>query len=213
MSGKKVTMFAVVKTGGKQYRVAEGQIFLVEKLLGQEGDQVTLDNVLCLESDGQVEVGVPTVSGAKIVTSIIEQTRGEKVIIFKKKRRHTYRRKRGHRQDLTVLRVEQIAKPGDEIRPISASPVGLSKSRSKAKSAAVLTSEASIAGSAPKKSSSQAESVPVASAAKVKTPADKGKVQESATSKGIQTASVVKEKVVVEKGSLKAVKNKPTQES
>lgn len=112
-------MFAVVKTGGKQYRVKENQVVLVEKILGQQGDVIALDSVLLLEDGNEITIGKPVVDGAKVVASIVEQTRGDKVIIFKKKRRHTYRRKKGHRQDLTVLRVEQIAKPGEAVRSVT----------------------------------------------------------------------------------------------
>ena len=98
-------MFAVIKTGGKQYKVAPNDIILVEKLPGQAGDSVTLDQVLMVGE----KIGAPTVAGASVSATIVEQTRGEKVIIFKKKRRQNYRRKKGHRQDLTVLRVTGIA--------------------------------------------------------------------------------------------------------
>ena len=111
-------MFAVVKTGGKQYRVAENQIMIVEKILGESGAAHTFEEVLLLEDGAKITVGAPRVEGAKVVASIVEQTKGDKVIIFKKVRRHTYRRKKGHRQELTVLRVQQIAKPGEAIRPI-----------------------------------------------------------------------------------------------
>ena len=112
-------MFAVLKTGGKQYRVSENQIVIVEKILGDEGSTHTFDSVLMLEDGSKVTVGKPTVAGAKVVASIVEQGKGDKVIIFKKTRRHTYRRKNGHRQPLTVLRIEQIAKPGDEIKSVT----------------------------------------------------------------------------------------------
>jgi large subunit ribosomal protein L21 len=112
-------MFAVLKTGGKQYRVSENQIVIVEKILGDEGSTYTFEDVLMLEDGSQVTVGQPIVSGAKVVASIVEQGKGDKVIIFKKTRRHTYRRKNGHRQLHTVLRIEQIAKPGDDIKPVT----------------------------------------------------------------------------------------------
>jgi large subunit ribosomal protein L21 len=112
-------MFAVLKTGGKQYRVSENQIVIIEKILGDEGSTYTFDSVLMLEDGSQVTVGKPMIAGAKVVASIVEQAKGDKVIIFKKKRRHTYRRKNGHRQLLTVLRIEQIAKPGDAIKPVT----------------------------------------------------------------------------------------------
>jgi large subunit ribosomal protein L21 len=98
-------MFAVVKTGGKQYKVAENDLIRVEKLPGEAGDTVTLDQVLMVGE----KVGAPFVAGASVTATVVEQTRGDKIIIFKKKRRQNYRRKNGHRQHLTVLRITGIA--------------------------------------------------------------------------------------------------------
>src|SRR5271154_6292684 len=98
-------MFAVIKTGGKQYKVAPNDVIRVEKLAGQAGESITLDQVLMVGD----KIGAPTVAGAKVLATVIEQTRAEKVIIFKKKRRQNYRRKKGHRQELTVLRITDIA--------------------------------------------------------------------------------------------------------
>jgi large subunit ribosomal protein L21 len=97
-------MFAVIKTGGKQYKVAPNDVILVEKLPGLAGDTVTLDQVLMVGD----KVGAPLVAGASVTATLVEQTRGEKIIVFKKKRRQNYRRKKGHRQDLTVLRITGI---------------------------------------------------------------------------------------------------------
>jgi large subunit ribosomal protein L21 len=97
-------MFAVIKTGGKQYKVAPNDVILVEKLPGLAGDTVTLDQVLMVGD----KVGAPIVAGASVTATLVEQTRGEKIIVFKKKRRQNYRRKKGHRQDLTVLRITGI---------------------------------------------------------------------------------------------------------
>ena len=97
-------MFAVIKTGGKQYKVAPNDVILVEKLPGQAGDTVTLDQVLMVGD----KVGAPIVAGASVTATLVEQTRGDKIIVFKKKRRQNYRRKKGHRQDLTVLRITGI---------------------------------------------------------------------------------------------------------
>lgn len=97
-------MFAIVETGNKQYQVKAGDVIKVERLAGNVGDKVTLDKVLMTAS----KVGAPIVEGAKVMAEIIDQRKAEKVIIFKKKRRHNYRRKRGHRQQITVLRVQEI---------------------------------------------------------------------------------------------------------
>ncbi|WP_417460581.1 50S ribosomal protein L21 [Kordiimonas sp.] len=102
-------MFAVVKTGGKQYRVAEGDVIKVEKLDGEVGKNVVLDEVLMVGDDKGVKVGEPLVKGAKVTFEVLEQKKDKKIIVFKKKRRHNYRRKKGHRQEVTVLRVTKIA--------------------------------------------------------------------------------------------------------
>ena len=105
-------MYAIVKTGGKQYRVAPEDIIRVEKLPGEPGDAVVLDEVLMVATEAGPEVGAPTVEGASVVCAIIEQTRARKIIIFKKKRRKHYRRKKGHRQPVTVLKVTEILTGG-----------------------------------------------------------------------------------------------------
>ncbi len=102
-------MFAVVKTGGKQYRVAEGDVIKVEKLDGETGKNVTLDEVLMIGDDKGVKVGEPLLKGANVTAEVLEQKKDKKITVFKKKRRHNYRRKKGHRQEITVLRVKKIA--------------------------------------------------------------------------------------------------------
>lgn len=97
-------MFAVIRTGGKQYTVAPNDVILVEKLEGSAGDTITLGEVLALDG----KIGAPTIEGASVAGEILEQTRGEKVIIFKKRRRHNSRRKNGHRQYLTAVRITGI---------------------------------------------------------------------------------------------------------
>ncbi len=98
-------MFAVIRTGGKQYTVAQNDVILVEKLEGKAGDKIKIGDVLALEG----KIGAPLIEGASVAAEILEQTRGDKVIIFKKKRRHNYRRKNGHRQQLTVLKITSVA--------------------------------------------------------------------------------------------------------
>lgn len=97
-------MFAVVRTGGKQYRVAAGDKIVVEKLGGEAGDSVTLDDVL-LAGDG---ADLKSVAGLTVAAEIVAQAKGEKVIVFKKRRRHNYRRKNGHRQNHTILKIVSI---------------------------------------------------------------------------------------------------------
>ena len=105
-------MYAVIKTGGKQYRVAEGELLTVERLPGEPGESVALDEVLMVGEGESAAVGSPTVAGASVAAEIVEQSRGEKVIVFKKKRRKGYRRRKGHRQDQTVLRIMEILTDG-----------------------------------------------------------------------------------------------------
>jgi large subunit ribosomal protein L21 len=101
-------MFAVLKTGGKQYKVAPNDVIRVEKLPGEAGSSVALTEVLMVGDDKGVKIGSPLVTGTTVTAEIIVQCRGEKIIVFKKRRRHRYRRKNGHRQDLTVLRITDI---------------------------------------------------------------------------------------------------------
>jgi large subunit ribosomal protein L21 len=105
-------MFAIVKTGGKQYRVAVGDQIVVERLEGEVGVQLSLNQVLAIGDGGTGAIGRPIVENASVHARIIQQPRGTKIIVFKKKRRKNYRRKHGHRQELTVLRIEEIMPGG-----------------------------------------------------------------------------------------------------
>ena len=98
-------MFAIVRTGGKQYRVAAGDKIVVEKMAGEAGDKITLDDVLLAGEGGDLK----DVAGLTVAAEIIAQAKGEKVIVFKKRRRHNYRRKNGHRQNHTILKIVSIA--------------------------------------------------------------------------------------------------------
>jgi large subunit ribosomal protein L21 len=100
-------MFAVIRTGGKQYRVASGDVITVEKLAGEVGSSITLGEVLMAGEGGEAKLG-DALKGMAVTAEIVEHRLGDKVIVFKKRRRHNYRRKRGHRQPETVLRVTGI---------------------------------------------------------------------------------------------------------
>jgi large subunit ribosomal protein L21 len=104
-------MYAVIKTGGKQYRVGHGDVIKVERLAGEVGEKIAFDQVLMVggADDGAVQIGSPLVAGAQVTAEVLEQARAPKLIVFKKKRRKNYRRKRGHRQLQTVLRIQDIA--------------------------------------------------------------------------------------------------------
>ncbi len=111
-------MFAVIRTGGKQYKVAPNDIFRVEKLAAKPGDAIELDSVLMVDSDQGLSVGAPLVKGAVVAAEVIEQTRADKIIVFKKRRRKNYRRRNGHRQALTVLRVTEILIDGKTVAKV-----------------------------------------------------------------------------------------------
>ena len=101
-------MFAVIKTGGKQYRVAANEQITVMSLAGEAGETVTFSDVLLVEKDGAAQIGAPFIAGASVKAEIVEQARGPKVISFKKRRRKNSKRKRGHRQDLTIVRITEV---------------------------------------------------------------------------------------------------------
>jgi large subunit ribosomal protein L21 len=107
----RTTMFAVIRTGGKQYRVAPDETLEVEKLAGAAGEIVTFSDVLVLGGDSPT-LGAPLVAGASVAAEIVEHRRGPKIIVFKKRRRHNSRRKNGHRQDATVIRITEILTDG-----------------------------------------------------------------------------------------------------
>ena len=102
-------MYAIIRTGGKQYRVAEGETIYVESLSAPVGESVTLGEVLMVGGEGdQARVGAPLLSGARVAATVVDAGRGEKVRVFKYKKRKHYRRTRGHRQDYTALRIDRI---------------------------------------------------------------------------------------------------------
>lgn len=105
-------MFAVIKTGGKQHRVAEGDVIIVEKLEGEAGDAVSFDQVLMIGEGDDAKIGAPLLSGAVVTGEIAGQRKGDKIIVFKKKRRQNYRRKKGHRQLETVVTITGISESG-----------------------------------------------------------------------------------------------------
>ncbi len=108
-------MFAVIKTGGKQYRIKEGDILSVEKLEAEKGQLVYFDQVLLLEDGQQVQVGTPYLEKARVAAEVLDDYKDEKVIVFKKKRRKGYRRKKGHRQLLTRVRISGIYPEGQAV--------------------------------------------------------------------------------------------------
>ena len=101
-------MYAVIRTGGKQYKVAPEDVLQIEKIEGAAGDSVHFPDVLMIGGEGDATFGSPLVTGAAVSAEVVAQGRGPKIIVFKKKRRQNYRRKQGHRQDLTTVRIVDI---------------------------------------------------------------------------------------------------------
>jgi len=154
-------MYALVKTGGKQYRVAKDDTILVERIAAEEGDQVVLDNIIMLGDGDKVTVGTPNVEGAGVSATVMRQTRGPKIIIFRRKRRKNHRRTQGHRQDLTLLKINDIAEDAKKL----AAPKVAAKKAATPKKAAAPKAEATPKKAAPKKAAPKkaaAESAPKA---------------------------------------------------
>ena len=133
-------MFAVIKTGGKQYRVAADDLLKVEKIKGEPGEIVQFGEVLVVGGDSAT-LGTPTVAGASVAAEVVEQGRGPKVIAFKKRRRKNSRRKRGHRQEFTLVRITEILTDGAKPSKATAKP----KRARKPKSASEQTAEQAAA--------------------------------------------------------------------
>jgi large subunit ribosomal protein L21 len=153
-------MYAVIKTGGKQYRVAANDKILIEKLDGAAGDQVNFTEVLMVSNGGTVDIGAPFLSGATVVGEIEKQARGPHIIIFKKRRRKHYRRRNGHRQDLTSVTITEILTGG-------AKPAAKAKAKPEAK---VEAKPAAAAVAAAPVAEAAAEAKPKKAAAKPRKP-------------------------------------------
>ena len=163
-----IAMYAVVKTGGKQYRVAKDDTILVEKLDAEEGQKVTLSDVMLLGEGDNVTVGTPVVANASVEAQVVSQTRGPKIIIFRRKRRKNHRRTQGHRQDLTLLKITDIntsakkaaapAKKAAAPKPAEAEPAAEKKASAKKAPAAKKTAAKKTAAkkaAAPKKAAAK----------------------------------------------------------
>jgi len=160
-------MYAVIKTGGKQYRVAPDDVLEIEKLPADPGETIEFKDVLLVDQGGEPKIGTPLVDGAIVSAEVVEQGRGEKIIIFKKKRRQNYRRRNGHRQYLTTVRILEILLDGQKPRKAGA------KAKVKAQTAEVEEMAAPKAKkSAPKpakaKIEDEAEATPAAMPAEAK---------------------------------------------
>ncbi len=183
-------MYAVIKTGGKQYRVQPDDILEIERLPGEAGDILEFDQVLMLSGDAGFEIGTPVVSGALVAAELVEQTRGDKIKIFKKKRRKHYRRTMGHRQDLSQIRITEILTGG--AKPTKAAAA---KKTAPAKKAAKAEQTGKTEQPAPAVSEAAAEAPSKAPAEKApakKAPAKKAAKAEE-TGKAEQPAPAVSE--------------------
>ena len=166
-------MYALVKTGGKQYRVAKDDTILVERIAADEGAQVILDEVVMLGDRDKVTIGTPTVAGAAVSATVMRQTRGPKIIIFRRKRRKNHRRTQGHRQDLTLLRITGIAEDAKKLeRPAAPKPAASKKAAAPKKAAAkkaeakAATKKAAPKAAAPKKAAAKKTAAKKAAAKK-----------------------------------------------
>ena len=164
-------MYALVKTGGKQYRVSKDDTILVERISADEGAEVILDNVVMLGDGDKVTIGTPRVEGAAVSATVMRQTRGPKIIIFRRKRRKNHRRTQGHRQDLTLLKINAIAEDGKSLTP-KAAP----------KKAAAKTEDAKAAPKKAPAKKAAAKAAPKKAAAK-KAPAKKAPAKKAAAKK------------------------------
>ena len=154
-------MYALVRTGGKQYRVAKDDTILVERIAADEGAEVILDDVVMLGDGDKVTIGAPRVEGAAVSATVVSQTRGPKIIIFRRKRRKNHRRTQGHRQDLTLLKINAIAEDGKSLKPkaapakkAAAKEAAAPKSAAK-KAAATKAAPKAEAKAAPKKAATK----------------------------------------------------------
>jgi large subunit ribosomal protein L21 len=142
-------MFAVIRTGGKQYRVAADDKLRVEKLAGDAGDTVTFSDVLVLGGEGEPKLGSPLVAGAAVLAEIVEQQRGDKVIIFKKRRRQNSKRRRGHRQEHTLVRITEILADASKAKPRKQKAAATEQAPATADDAGVEAAASADAGTAP----------------------------------------------------------------
>ena len=167
-------MYAVIKTGGKQYKVSAGDVLAVEKLVAEAGSNVTFSDVLLIGDDKGQTVGTPMVEGASVTAEVLEQGRGDKIVVFKKKRRKNYRRRAGHRQFLTTLRITDVAPKGAEKATAKAAAKPDTKGADKAASPGddAATAKAPVKKAAPAKKAAAAKK-PAAKKAPAKKTADK----------------------------------------
>jgi len=175
-------MYAVIRTGGKQYRVTPEDVIVIEKITGDEGSIVEFADVLMVGGDGAPQVGAPTVTGASVAGEVVTQGRGDKILVFKKKRRKNYRRKRGHRQELTTVRITEILTGG---KKPSKAKAAAKPAQKKAQDKKPEETAKPAAKSAPKKAEAKpkADAKPAAKKTAAKKPATKAAAKPKAAAK------------------------------
>ena len=164
-------MFAVIRTGGKQYKVSKDDVITVEKLAGDAGAKLEFTDVLAIGDGPDTTFGTPIVEGARVTAALLEQTQGDKIIIFKKSRRKNYRRKRGHRQQLTVLRITDISAsakaaakaPAKEKAPAKAETKPKAKAKPKAEPKPKAKPKPKASAKAPAKAKAKPKTAPTGS--------------------------------------------------
>ena len=156
-------MYALVKTGGKQYRVSKDDTILVERLSAEEGEQIILNDIVMLGDGDKVTIGTPLVDGAGVSATVVRQTRGPKIIIFRRKRRKNHRRTQGHRQDLTLLKIIDIAEDAKSLKTAKPAAKAVPK---KAAASDASAEKAAAKKAAPKAAAAKKPAVKKAAAAK-----------------------------------------------
>ncbi len=174
-------MYAVIKTGGKQYRVTPDDVLEIERLPGEPGDMIEFSQVLLVAGDGNIEVGTPVIAGAMVAAELVEQTRGDKIKVFKKKRRKHYRRTLGHRQDLSQIRILEIltggAKPTKQATAAKMKATPKAEQKAKAEPKAKTEEKAEAQKPAAAASKPEASKAAPEAQAKPKAPAKKAAVK------------------------------------
>ena len=171
-------MYALVRTGGKQYRVSKDDTILVERIAADEGSEVILDDIVMLGDGDKVTIGTPRVEGAAVSATVMRQTRGPKIIIFRRKRRKNHRRTQGHRQDLTLLKINMIAEDGKSLKPKAAPKKAAAKTDAKA-----APKKAAVKKAAPKAEAKKAAPKAEAKAAPKKAAAKKATAKKASAKK------------------------------
>ena len=184
-------MYALVRTGGKQYRVSKDDTILVERIAADEGSEVVLDDVVMLGDGDKVTVGTPRVEGAAVSATVMRQTRGPKIIIFRRKRRKNHRRTQGHRQNLTLLKINMIAEDGKSLKPKAAPKKAAPKTETKTEAKAA-PKKAAAKKAAPKAEAKKAAPKAKAKAAPKKAAAKKATAKKAAVKKATAKKAAVK---------------------